>query len=119
MFALGMGVGRYAVPTKVTENEQNKTETEKEVIEREKTNPDGSIEKEKITKETKKKENTSTTVVENKKPDWRVSGLLGFSLDKKEPVYGIDVQRRILGAASVGIWATTEKTIGLSVGYEF
>lgn len=123
LFLLGLGVGRYYIPNKVTEIEKEKkqTETEREVIDREKKNADGSTEKEHIVRDVKKetKEKESLTIVENKKPDWKASALIGYSYDKKQSVYGLDVQRRILGTASIGIWATTDKTIGLSVGYEF
>ena len=119
LFLLGLGVGRYTLPTKSTETEKHATETEKEVIDREKHNADGSTEKEHIVRDIKKEIKEIARTVDNAKTSWKASALVGYSLDNKRPVYGIDVQRRILGNAHIGLWGTTEKTLGLSIGYEF
>lgn len=123
LFAVGIGVGKYLVPQNSTEIDKEKisSETEKETIDRIVTNPDGTKTVERIVKDTKKeiKEKESIKIVESKKPNWRVSALMGYSLDKYNQIYGLDVQKRILGVVSVGVWGTTNKTVGLSVGYEF
>lgn len=123
LFATGLGVGRYLTPQNSTEIEKQKeeTQTEKETTDRVTTNPDGTKTVEHIVKDTKKetKEKESLKIVESKKPDWKVSALVGYSFDKKNEVYGLDVQKRMLGAISIGVWGTTEKTAGLSIGYEF
>ncbi len=59
------------------------------------------------------------------RPDWRVGVLVGGSL--KEPwlpiagplVLGLQVDRRIIGGLSVGIWANTYGAAGGAVSFEF
>lgn len=123
IFAVGVGVGKFSLPSSKTQTETStkESETEREVTDRTITRPDGTKETERIVKDVKKdkKESSNTVAIVNKKPDWKVSGLIGYSFKEHVPVYGIDIQRRILGAVSIGAFATTERSVGLSVGYEF
>lgn len=120
---IGVGIGRYMSPTKTIEvtKETESVDTSKEIVDTEKKNADGSTEKTRVVREIKKEIMTNETqkLVESVKPDWRVSGLVGYSLKDLEPVYGVDVQRRILGSVSVGVFANTQQVVGVSVGYEF
>jgi hypothetical protein len=119
IFALGVGVGRHSFPDKKTESQKQETDTEKTVINKETTKPDGTKIKETITTDKKQEKKESLVVIDYKKTQWKVSGLAGYSFDSNKPVYGIDVQRRVLGAAYIGAWGTTDKTVGISLGYEF
>lgn len=59
------------------------------------------------------------------RPDWRVSVSAGASL--REPlvpiagplVIGLEVDRRIIGGVSAGVWASTQGAAGLAVSFEF
>lgn len=123
LLAVGFGVGRYTVPEKSTEQTIVEKELKKEetVIVREETRPDGTKIKE--TTNTTKKETAKRTetikIVESKKPDWKVAGLVGYNFNKVKPVYGAVVERRILGNIFVGAWGTTDQQAGLSVSLEF
>ena len=68
------------------------------------------------TKENKQSTNTKVTVA----PDWHVSvsarsDIWPIQVDK----YTIQVERRILGSAFLGVNASTDKTVGVSLGVEF
>lgn len=130
LLAVGYGTGRYLQPAKI---QIKKEEVIKEVevikkdiriVEREITRPDGTKEKERITEDksqesTKKEKDTKeSTLIANKKPDWRVNGLAALNNDRNV-VYGLQVERRILGPISVGAFGLTDTTVGLSVGLEF
>lgn len=60
-------------------------------------------------------------------PDWRASGLVGWDVGslRLDPsglapkVYGIEVDRRIIGTVWGGVWGMSNKTAGLSVSVEF
>lgn len=130
LLVVGYGTGRYLQPAKI---QIKKEEVIKEVevikkdiriVEREITRPDGTKEKERITEDksqesTKKEKDTKeSTLIANKKPDWRVNGLAALNNDRNI-VYGLQVERRILGPISVGAFGLTDTTVGLSVGIEF
>lgn len=130
LLALGYGIGRHLQPAKI---EIKKEEIIKEVevikkdieiIEREVTRPDGTVEKERIerdkstetvNKDTKTKESNVTIF---SKPDWKFDTLAALNKDRVL-VYGIKVDRRILGNLHAGAFVLTDTTIGVSVGLEF
>lgn len=120
---VGIGLGRYLVPnsTKTTTEDSKETERSRETTDRTTTNPDGSKTVEHIVKDERKtkEEHNTTVTVDNKKPDWKASVIAGYNLDNKNRVYGIHVERRILGAVFLGAYGDTAQTLGLSVGYEF
>ena len=130
LLIVGYGIGRYLQPAQI---KIKKEEVIKEVevvqkdiriVEREIIRPDGTKEKEKITEDksqesTKKERDTKeSTQVVNTKPDWRINGLTALN-NNRNIVYGLQVERRILGPISIGAWGVTDSTIGLSVGVEF
>lgn len=56
------------------------------------------------------------------KADWNISASAGqdiTNIQKLELVYGVHVQRRILGPFYLGGMADTSKRVGLSIGMEF
>lgn len=59
----------------------------------------------------------SVTITASK--DWMISASAGTKFEGLQPIYGLQVQRRILGPIYVGAMASTDKMIGLSVGFEF
>lgn len=130
LLALGYGMGRYVQPAKIeTKVEQVVKEVEvvkKDVVIKERIvkQKDGTEITERTTEDRstettdKKSESSSSTVVINKKPDWRVNALGAVNVDRKAS-YGLQVERRILGNISAGVFGLTDKTVGLSVGMEF
>lgn len=123
LLAIGFGIGRYTVPNNLQEisKTEKESKTEETIIVKEETKPDGTVVKE--TTKTKKKEDSSkkedVLIVENKKPDWKASALVGYNFDKSKVVYGAMVDRRVLGNIFVGVGATTDKQALLSLSMEF
>lgn len=74
------------------------------------------------------KEDKKIIIVENAKPQWRVSGKVGVDFSKisllnvptaNDLTYGIGVERRIIGTVYVGAWGMTNKSGGLSISVDF
>lgn len=128
---LGYAFGRYAQPARVEIKKEIEIQ-EKEVVkhdtvivEKETKLPDGTVVKEKRTEdktvESRKsdsKEKESTLIV-SAKPQWRAGALAGYDLNQFKPVYGGEVERRILGPIFVGVWANTQSTVGAKLSIEF
>lgn len=128
---LGYAFGRYAQPAKI----QIKTETVIKEVQVEKRNvvtetheikhTDGTTETvikvtdltKVSTKETSDSK-TSETITFNK-PQWKVQALLATQTGPVGPLYGVDVERRILGPISAGAWGNTDKKFGASISIEF
>lgn len=71
---------------------------------------------------TAERETKTTTTL---RPDWRVGVLVGASLSTPfvpiagPLVLGLEVDRRIVGGLSAGLWVNTVGAAGLSVAFEF
>ena len=85
------------------------------------TTPDGTT-----TKTTKKIDKTVTTdthqkelITETKRPNYRASALIGYNFNSFLPVYGAAIEKRIIGNISVGVWGTTDRSVGASLSLEF
>ena len=124
LLALGIGAGRYTAPE--CGKQETTTDTKKEIknIEEtviEVTTPDGTT-----TKTTKKIDKTVTTdthqkelITETKRPNYRASALIGYNFNSFLPVYGAAIEKRIIGNISVGVWGTTDRSVGASLSLEF
>jgi hypothetical protein len=55
-------------------------------------------------------------VVEGKRPDWLVGAQIGYS---NGALYGVSVDRRILGPAYIGVWANTQRAVGVGIRVQF
>lgn len=123
VFLLGVGVGKYSTPSKSTEKDKTVTSDQQGTTTNDTTitKPDGTVVKEHIVTVVKKEfiDREVAKVVEASKPSWAISALAGYSLQDNQRVYGIDVKKRVAGPVFVGAWGTTNRTIGLSIGYEF
>jgi hypothetical protein len=133
---IGAGIGYFSKPTKV---ETRTIEVEKtKVVQKEGKSkyfykkkiikPDGTIEEIEVTKEewdkleaaTSERQTDTTTVVKN---DIGLS-LSAFALTPsksfgKELEYGVHASKRVVGSVTVGVMATTDKKIGVSIGVDF
>lgn len=136
VLAGGFGLGKYTQPTKVV----TKTETVVKTVTVDHTNvvtvtkevdkPDGTKEinttttdKSEVSTNTQSDEKTDKTVT-NSKAQWRVDGLYGTQLGSTTglangPVYGVGVERRILGPVWAGVQGNSDKRVALTVGFEF
>lgn len=165
ILALGIGIGRFATPTKILERDrivtserdteltwhayvgktESRIQTETKWHTITKWEKDGSVTQTQVAAQATNTE-TKTAVAENsgavkervvekiveherlvesKKPDWALMGRVGLAFDSLRPVYGAEIQRRILGPVSVGLWAQGStfgragSAGGLSVGFTF
>lgn len=125
------GITRYCFPKLEYKNievvkEGTKAETQNNIktvikyIER----PDGT--KETVTestdqstkKESTKKESSKETTIASKN-QWMFDIGTRYKLSDKQQYYDLQVQRRIVGPFFVGAKASTDKTVGVSIGMEF
>ena len=58
-------------------------------------------------------------IVEAAKPDWLLVGRAGLDFAVRTPVYGAEVQRRIIGPVFVGAWGQRPWAGGVSLGFLF
>lgn len=69
-------------------------------------------------KETDKKD----TVAPASSPKWNVSAMAGYDFTKPKdlvPIYGVSVNRQVLGPFTIGAYGMTDGIIGLSIGASF
>lgn len=122
--ALTVSATKYMWPTVQT---QVKVE-EKEVIKRdvrtvikERTRPDGTTEKETVIVDNSKESSTKTFEQKiMKKNDWFVAaGVEARNLQFNNPIYRVEVNRRVLGDIFIGVSANTDRSLGVQVGFSF
>lgn len=58
-------------------------------------------------------------LVDRSRPDWRVGPMIGFDVRTGTLGYGGQIERRIAGPFSIGVWGMTPGVFGLTVGLEF
>lgn len=82
--------------------------------------PDGTKEKETTIEDKSmvKKDSETVKVVSTSRLDWKLQGIINLK-DIAVPIYGLDLERRIIGPFSAGAWATTQLDYGVSVSFEF
>lgn len=129
---VGVVIGYYSKPAKVEIKEIVKTvEVVKEVEVKSKDQkyiqikkPDGTVITKIDTHEDSKKESDKKieSYVEKSKTvearsNWSVSALI--KPQNNQPLYGLVIERRILGPLKIGAFGTIEKSYGLTVGMEF
>lgn len=119
---LGYSFGRYAQPTKVETVEVTKEVVKRDVVTvvKEVVRPDGTKETETTTTDkTTETSNTSNSTKTAQRSAYKVNVMAGYLSDKGKTEYGIMVQKNFMGPISLGAYATTEKTVGVTVGLEF
>ena len=127
----GYGAGRYMTPAKIqvkTEiitKEVEVTKKDVKIIEHEIKRPDGTIDKTTTTEDktvvsdSRDSKSKASEVVVGVKPQWKVQALTTFKPTSFSYLYGISVERRILGPVFVGVHANTDKNVGISLSFEF
>ena len=124
--ALAYATGRYLQPAKVEIKEVEKIveviKRDVHTVIREVVRPDGSKEVVTViddkTRETNKKESSKETIITNIKPQWRVQGIADLT-HLAAPVYGVGIERRILGPVFAGAFVKANREYGVSVSLEF
>lgn len=127
----GYAVGRYLQPPEVVTKEVEKIK-EVEVVKRdvktiikEVVRPDGSKETvttidESTRENTRRQADTSKeTTITPAKPRWKAGANVKASLTNVLPVYGVQIERRILGPFYVGVQGWADSTVAVSVSMEF
>ncbi len=120
LIGIGYATGRYIAPSKIV----TKTETViKEVVHTVTvtvTKSDGSSTSTTTTDSGTTIGSSTSSVTSSDKPSWKVAGLAGLSLNNlTTPVYGGQIERRIIGPVSAGVWGLTNSTGGVSLSIEF
>ena len=126
IFVAGFSAGKFSGPKEKEEQTQadTKTNVSKDISTSTitETRPDGT----KIItvkQDTKTNIDTKTDIKETEKitnqPDWKVALGMGYNFNAKQEVYMLSVDKRILGGISVGVFALTDKTLGVNVQIEF
>lgn len=109
------------VDTQVKIEEREVIRKDIQTIIKERTNPDGSTEKETtIVDHSKESSTKKSEVIVHAKNNWFVAAGAESKLSNIEnPRYKIEVNRRVLGDIFVGASANTEGMVGLQVGFQF
>lgn len=121
--ALSVAVTKYYWPrveTKTVEVTKEVLKTDVRTVVKIVEKPDGSKETTtEIVDHSSKESSKSKESVKYTQKDWMVSASASTKFTNIEPIYGAQVQRRILGPIYMGVVASTDKMVGVSVGLEF
>ena len=109
------------IDTQVKVEEKEVIKKDVRTIIKERTNPDGTSTKETIIVDNSKESSTKKfEQITTKKNDWFVAAGAEARLSElNNPIYRIEVNRRILGDIYVGASGRTDGSVGLQVGFSF
>jgi len=66
------------------------------------------------------KKQNETKIIISQKSQWKFQGLVGTEIRRPtEPIYGLGVERRIIGPIFIGIYGKSNTEAGVSVSLEF
>jgi hypothetical protein len=134
LLSLSFAAGRYSVNettehTAIKIDESRSTNTDKdikrvEVIVKE---PNGretrtitEEDKSKVSERVDSSTNIETVIETGKRSTINVSALVGMNWENRHPaIYGISVNKEILGPITIGAWGLNNGTVGLSIGVNF
>jgi predicted Zn-dependent protease len=117
---VGYAFGRYVVPGKETIKVQTVTVEHTHTVTITVHDKDGSSTTTTTTDTGSTTAANSSTVITNNKPLWKVSGLGGLNVHSlSTPIYGGEVEHRLVGPISVGVWGLSNSTGGVSLSLEF
>lgn len=95
------------------------TEYKTKIVERWRKNPDGSEESERTEESSGNSQATQTTDAKVAKHNWNLGLSAGLSTTVNGPIYGLRLERRIIGPIFAGLYGSTNKEAGISLGLEF
>lgn len=132
LLVIGYAAGRYVQPAKVVTKTETVTKTNTVVQEHVHTvvqtvvKPNGekvitkTTDNNSVEKNNTSSDSSASTVTTYSKPQWRAQGLVGLStINLSSSIYGVGVERRILGPIFVGAYGKTNSEAGLSLSLEF
>ncbi len=120
LIGIGYGIGRYIQPAKIVTKTEIVVKEHVHTVTVTVTKPDGTKTTTTTQDDDKSTKDKSSTVTTQDKPSWKVAGLAGLSLNSlTTPVYGGQIERRIIGPVSVGVWGLTNSTGGVLLSIEF
>lgn len=117
--AVSYSVGRYLQPEKVVVKEVEVIKRDVKTVVKTIKQPDGTIIRERTTEDKTQTNKSNETVVTNQGSKVRINAIAGWSFEHKKEIYGLMVQKDILGPISVGVFGMSDKTIGVTVGISF
>lgn len=126
LLVIGIAVGRYTLPTKVVTKTVIDTHTvtvvQHDVQTVEVDKPDGTktvVTTDKSVDTTKSKTDESQTkVTENYKPQWKAAVQFSSSSNLPDYLYGVTLEKRILGPIFIGGFGNANRQFGVSLGVE-
>lgn len=103
------------------ETVQDKTQVRENKVVVEKIKPDGTVirkivEKKDTKADVKKDKAESKVEIVDRTKDWYIGGMAATNFSTTTPVFGAQVNRRIIGPFSAGIFLLTDKTAGVTLG---
>lgn len=108
------------IQTKTVETTKEVVRTDVQTVIKTVTHPGGDTESTTtIIDHTQRIETAKKTDVTITKKDWLVAASYSTSIHTLEPIYGVQVNRRILGPAYIGALLNNKGEVGLSIGLEF
>lgn len=119
LLGLGYAVGRYLQPTKVEIKKEVIIQKEIHTVIKKVTDPNGTITEVTVIDDKSNEASKESTTITAIKSQWRAQGLVGFGTTKIGPIYGVGIERRILGPISAGLYGNTNNELGVSVSIEF
>jgi hypothetical protein len=119
---LSFAAGRYLQPPAKTVDSTKQTEKQKEtkkhtVIVKDKDGKETTTVDEETKTDTKKTDDKHVEVAARK--TLNVSALVGYNVQRGAQVYGVGINKEVLGPVSVGAWGLSDGTIGVSAGMSF
>ena len=125
---LGYTTGRYMQPaevivkTEIKEVEKVRVDTKTRIIYRKM--PDGTVERiteeeTKSSSETGKDTRTEQITKAKKSSSIAIVALTSTDFDFSKPEYALHVQTNVLGPLKLGIYGSTNKQVGISIGLDF
>ncbi len=100
------------------ETDTSKISNDITTVIKEKKNKDGSIEKDTVIVDKSKKEDKTVIVDAILPPNWFIGVGVGLD-DGISKVYTATINRRILGPIFLGVWASSQKSAGVSLAVQF
>ena len=120
LIAIGYGFGRYVTPAKIVTKTLTVTQEHIHTVTVIVTKPDGTKTQTTTQDNNSVISSATSTVITNDKPQWKVAAMTGLNIHSLSvPVYGGQVERRIIGPISAGIWGLNNGTGGVQLSLEF
>lgn len=131
LLVIGLAIGRYSLPAKVVtvtrieRQDHDVIKTNVVTVTKVVKQPNGTTETNTTVTDHSVTNDQSNTVSQTEKtvtrnqPDWRVGAQFSSSSNLPGYLYGVTVDRRILGPISIGVFGNANRAFGAQIGIEF